>query len=274
MARRANAKKSTFHRPKLNVELSQQTFDKIVAETKDLLDRRYASLAIDLDHITKTNFNPLLLLITAPVYNIYSPFEVAERLQLAKAFHGDDTAFGRFGEEKLLPLFGARECPEKAKNRLWEPIDRDIVVGGKRVLMSIKSGPWTMNQSHANAMIDKFPQIHEATGCSIMIGIMYGRYENLNNKPKLVADALGNPPWFNYLVGRDFWEYVSGIRDVHKRIFDAIRAAQKQFATEHHDETFQEKLVANRIKIAASLRKEFDVEEEEDFWWTLFNNMF
>jgi hypothetical protein len=67
---------------------------------------------------------------------------------------------------------------------------------------------------------------------------------------------------------------VTGVGNVHKHIFAAIREAQRLFATKHKDETFHEKLVSNRLKIAASLRKQFDVEGEEDFWETLFNNMF
>ncbi len=263
-----------FRRKKLATKLDDETVKSIVTETRSFLDRRFKHLAEEFQDIADTNFNPFLLLITAPVYNIFSPLEVAERLQLGKAFHGDDTAFGRFGEEKLLPLFGAKEPPEKAKKAAWEPIDRELTVEGRRYLISVKSGPWTMNQSHANAMIDKFPTIYKETGCPILIGIMYGRYENLNNKPALVEGALGAPDWFDYLMGRDFWEFVSGVKDVHKQIFKAIRLAQREFADAHKDETFHEKLVGNRLRIAASLRKAFDVVEEEDFWETLFNNMF
>jgi len=255
-------------------ELPPGLLDAICHETKSLLERRFQQLAVNFDAIEKTNFNPFLLLITAPVYNLFSPFEVAERLQLGKAYHGDDTAFGRFGEERLLPLFGVDECPEKGSSPQWEPVDCQIEVEGRHYIMSIKSGPWTMNQAHANAMIEKFPKIHEETGDPILIGIMYGRYENLSNKPHLVDQELGEPDWFDFLVGRDFWEFISGIRNVHKHIFQAIRRAQMEFAQEHQDETFHERLVSNRLKIAASLRKAFDVMEEEDFWETLFNNMF
>lgn len=248
---------------------------KFVEETTSFLARRYDNLAVKFDHIAKTNFNPFLLLITAPVYNTYSPFEVAERLQLGKAFHGDDTAFGRMAEERYLRLFGAKRPPEKAKaGPSWTPIDLDTEVEGKRYLMSIKSGPWTMNQEHANAMIERFPEIHKETGANIIIGITYGRYENLNNKPALVDKALGSPDWFDFLVGKDFWEFVTGVTNVHKHIFKAIREAQKAFGAKHFDETFHEKLVSNRLKIASSLRKQFDVEDEEDFWETLFNNAF
>lgn len=264
-----------FVRQDLRDDLDPTIYQSIIRETESLLGRRYQQLAEQFTDISDTNFNPFLLLITSPVYNTFSPLEVAERLQLGKAFHGDDTAFGRFGEEKLLPLFGAENPREKRLGGpAWEPIDKEIIVDGQRYLMSIKAGPWTMNQSHANGMIEKFPAIHEEANCPILIGMMYGRYGDLNNKPLLVEQGLNNPEWFDYLIGRDFWEFVSGVRDVHKHIFKAIRVAQRNFALAHQDETFQEKLIGNRLKIAASLRRKFNVEEEEDFWVTLFNNMF
>lgn len=264
-----------FVRKHLVDGLAEGIHEKIVLETDALLERRFVRLAEEFNTIEQTNFNPFLLLITAPVYNIFSPFEVAERLQLAKAFHGDDTAFGRFGEEKILPLFGATMPQEKVKGKAaWEPIDREILIEGERYLMSIKAGPWTMNQSHAHAMVDKFPAIHEETGCKIMIGMLYGRYIDLNNKPALVENGLGNPDWFEYLMGRDFWEFVSGVKNVHIHIFRAIREAQAQFALRHREETFHERLIRNRLDIAASLRKKFNLDKEDDFWETLFNNTF
>ena len=57
-------------------------------------------------------------------------------------------------------------------------------------------------------------------------------------------------------------------------MFQAIRRAQKRFSDEHSDETFNERLVGNRLKIAASLRKQFNVRDDDDFWGTLFNAMF
>ena len=170
---------------------------------------------------------------------------------------------------------GCTTPPEKkpARDR-WEPIDCDLTVDGRRYLISVKSGPATINQAGANAMADKFLAIHQETGAHVMIGVSYGRYADLTNKAALVERRLSNPDWFDYLVGRDFWEFVSGVKDVHREIFRAIRTAQKRFAEKHKDETFHEKLVSNRLKIAASLRGQFNVDEDEDFWSTLFNNAF
>ncbi len=268
-----------FKRSSLKAKLADGLSIKFEEETFAFLERRFKNLALEFDDISKTNFNPFLLLITAPVYNIFSPFEVAERLQFAKAFHGDDTAFGRMAEEKFLNILGATAPPEKkstdkATRDLWSPIDLHSVIDGQRFLMSIKAGPWTMNQSHASEMINNFKQLRESTGANIIIGITYSRYRNLNNKPSLVQRGLGNPSWYDFLVGKDFWEFVSGVEDVHKEIFTAIREAQRRFAKKHSDETFSERLVGNRLRIASSLRKSFNLHVEEDFWETLFNSMF
>lgn len=267
-----------FKRSSLAETLPEGVYEKIVNETDELLERRLSKANEMLD-IAQSNFNPFLLLITAPVYNIFSPYEVAERLQLGSAFHGDDTAFGRFAEEKLLPLFGATLPVEKKKSNqtlsaLWEPVDRSMVIEGVTYLMSIKAGPWTMNQSHAHHMIEKFPLIKGDSDVRCMIGITYGRYADLNNKPALVDSNLGQPAWFDYLVGRDFWEFATGVKDVHVHIFRAIREAQARFAARHKDETFHERLIRNRLAVAASLRKKFDLDKEDDFWETLFNHAF
>ncbi len=272
-----------FRREQLTVEIPEDFKSQLAEETYQFLCRRFQKLAVDFDDIAKTNFNPFLLLITAPVYNIFSPYEVAERLQLGKAYHGDDTAFGKLAEDKFLKILGARSPPEKiaaaaakdaaAKDR-WSPVDLDIEVEGKRYLMSIKAGPWTMNQSHAAEMIRHFKELHDATGANLVIGVTYGRYQKLNNKPALVDRSLGRPDWFDFLVGKDLWEFVSGVRDVHRHMYQAIRDGQKRFAREHADRTFYEHLKSNALRISQSLRAQFDIENEDDFWGTLFNAAF
>ncbi|MBA3668223.1 MAG: hypothetical protein H0W65_10970 [Sphingomonas sp.] len=272
-----------FRRNQLQEEMPEDFQSQLTEETYQFLCRRFQKLAVDFNDIAKTNFNPFLLLITAPVYNIFSPYEVAERLQLGKAYHGDDTAFGKLAEDKFLKIMGARSPPEKlaakaAKDAVgkdrWSPIDLDIEVEGQRYLMSIKAGPWTMNQSHAAEMIRHFQELHDVTGARLVIGITYGRYRRLNNKPALVDRELGRPDWFDFLVGKDLWEFVSGVKDVHRHMYQAIRDGQKRFAREHADRTFYEHLKANALSISQSLRAQFDIENEDDFWGTLFNAAF
>ena len=190
----------SFHLAKM----PEGQFDSLVKVTRRLLDRRFQKVR-ELTNVASkdVNINPFLMLAMSPAYNIFSPYEAAEYAQNTKLPHGDATAFGRFVEEAIFPIFGAtypNEKPEgrdeisarREEARLFSPIDGEITVEGRRYLMTYKSGPWTMNQSHANEMIANFPSIHDQTGCDIIIGITYGTPDRVNNKPRLVMDRTGN----------------------------------------------------------------------------------
>jgi Type II restriction endonuclease EcoO109I len=212
------------------------------------------------------NINPFLMLAMAPAYNIYSPLEAAEYAQMAKLPHGDATAFGRFVEDKVFPIFGVADPPEKRRSRsLFSPIDKEITVDGTRYLMTLKSGPWTMNQSHANEMIAGFPKIHERTGCDLIIGIFYGSKLRVNNKPGLVTRETGG--YVHTLVGKELWEFVTGVRDAHLCVFAAIQEAQVLFAERHGGKTFAEHLIEARLQLAESFRSAFGVVQSGDAMW-------
>ncbi len=250
-------------------------FEEIVDETDKLLERRLRKARELVDaKSSDVNLNPFLMLALAPAYNIFSPFEAAEYLQNSKLHHGDATAFGKFIEDKILPPFGVSPPNEKKEQpELYSPIDVETTVEGSRYLLSLKSGPWTMNQSHANEMIARFPEIHEQTGDALVIGIVYGTRSRLNNKPGLVERSTGD--YTHTLVGHEFWEFMTGVRDAHKEIFRAIRAAQGKFADRHGGKTFYEQLIEARLSLAASFRGAFDLEgEEAEMWEKIFEGSF
>jgi hypothetical protein len=139
--------------------------------------------------------------------------------------------------------------------------------------MTYKSGPWTMNQSHANEMIANFPGIHDQTGCDIVIGITYGKRERVNNKPELVMRGTGS--YVHTLVGQHLWEFITGVEDAHLSIYDAIRTAQRQFALDHGGKTFFEHLIEARLQLAESLRNAFGlVGAQDDMWEQIFKGSF
>ena len=250
-------------------------FDEIVDETDQLLERRLKKARELVDaKSSDVNLNPFLMLALAPAYNIFSPFEAAEYLQNSKLHHGDATAFGKFIEDKILPPFGVSRPAEKDEDpHLYSPIDVETTVDGKRYLLSLKSGPWTMNQAHANEMINRFPEIHDRTGDSLIIGIVYGTRERLNNKPQLVERGTGD--YTHTLIGHEFWEFVTGVRDAHKEIFRAIRAAQGKFSDRHGGQTFYEQMIEARLALASSFRHAFDLEgEEAEMWEKIFEGSF
>lgn len=264
---------SSIARTTLAPRMDDEVYQKVVLESYAFIERRFQSMQ-ELRRVEAVNLNPFLMLLMAPAYNTFSPFEVAEYLQNAKMPHGDATAFGKFIEARIFPLFGVSNPPEKLADRIrYSPIDAEITVEGKRYLTSWKSGPWTMNQAHANEMILRFPDIHDASGCHIVLGIIYGTENQLNNKPALVRKNTGD--FVHVLVGAELWEFVTGVKDAHMQILDAIRKAQSMFALAHGGKTFYEHMVEARLALAESFRREFALlGDDDDMWDQLFRRAF
>ncbi|HET7507659.1 MAG TPA: PmeII family type II restriction endonuclease [Solirubrobacterales bacterium] len=264
-----------LRRRSLKKKMPVATFNEIVNETEALLERRLAKVQELVDaESSDVNLNPFLMLMLAPAYNIFSPFEAAEHVQNAKLHQGDATAFGKFVETKILPHFGAAgPFEKKSEKSLFSPIDLETEVEGKRYLVSLKAGPRTMNKAHANEMVDKFPGIHERTGAAIIIGIVYGKRGRLNNKPKEVEAGTGD--YTHTLVGREFWEFMTGVRNAHEEIFRAIKAAQARFSSKHEGQTFYEQMIQARLQLAGSIREAFKLEgEETEMWEKIFEGSF
>lgn len=264
---------SALVRDDLADEMPTATYEAVVAESLAFIERRFRSMQ-ETRVISDNNLNPFLMLLMAPAYNVFSPFEVAGYLQNAKMPHGDATAFGKFVEDRIFPLFGMSDPLEKYGGRtVFSPLDAELTVEGTRYLASWKSGPWTMTQAHANEMITQFPIIHDRTKCDLILGIIYGTEKQLNNKPALVRRHTG--PYVHVLVGAELWEFVTGVRDAHMKILDAIREAQSRFAIDHGGKTFYEHMVEARLALAESFRREFKLTgENEDMWTQLFRRAF
>lgn len=264
-------------RRSLLAEMPSNQFDEIVRVTKALLERRFVNLKGITDVASRNiNINPFLMLALAPTYNIFSPYEAAENAQMTKLLHGDSTAFGKFVENSIFPIFGSKSPPQKlasATSGLFSPVDHELTVEGRHYFATWKSGPWGMNQSHANEMIYRFPEIHTSTGSDIIIGIFYGKRERVNNKPGLVMDNTGS--YVHTLVGRHLWEFVTGVRDAHLSVFHAIRQAQARFALEHGGKTTFEHLMESRLKLAESFREAFGlIGAGDDMWELIFRGSF
>lgn len=130
-----------------------------------------------------------------------------------------------------------------------------------------------MNQDHAHNMIRNFPAIHAQTGSDIIIGITYGTANSLNNKPAMVSKVTGN--YVHTLVGRELWEFVTGVKDAHKEVFRAIRQAQREFAVAHGGKTFYEHVIEARLSLSESFRDAFGlVGADDDMWERIFNGSF
>lgn len=251
----------------LAVAFPEEWTEAITSEALDFIERRFDKMQSQTT-VSDYQLNVFLLLMMAPAYNIHSPYDLAGHIQTGPMAHGDSTAFGRFVEEKVFPVFGVRKVPEKsdpATKTLFSPVDAEMDVEGVTYYTTWKSGPWTMNQSHANEMIAQFPTIHERYGRDIILGIFYGRYDQLNNKPALVSRGTGS--YFHTLVGSELWEFVTGVKHAHRHVLYAIREAQNLFANRHGGKTFFEHMLESRLVLTQSIRDEFGIENGDDELW-------
>ena len=241
--------------------------EQITSEALSFIELRFSKMQ-SMVSVSDYQLNVFLLLMMAPAYNIHSPYDLAGHIQTGPMAHGDSTAFGRFVEDKVFPIFGVRRVPEKsaaATQDLFSPIDAEMDVEGTTYYTTWKSGPWTMNQSHANEMSANFPTIYERYGREIILGIFYGRYKQLNNKPAYVARRTGS--YFHTLVGSDLWEFVTGVEGAHRHVLEAIREAQGQFAERHGGKTFFEHMLESRLVLTQSIRDAFDIDSGDDELW-------
>jgi hypothetical protein len=170
--------------------------------------------------------NPYVLMTSASVMNLDQPTAFGAFLFNSKLYMALETSFGKSIEaafigqypvvseqkwmqapEKLVEFAGlvglSRE--EKAKRRVdsvWREIDGSCVVGKRRYLTSIKSGPNTINdtqvQGMTRAIIDNcsrwleqtratYPKVHEL---DMVLGLTYGTDCTTNNKENQILVKL------------------------------------------------------------------------------------
>lgn len=238
MATRANANpffsilRSQRHRfePQEIVEL----FRKVAEDRVDALAARLAKyISVNLPaafekrgHLGDYRTNPYVLMTSASVMNLEEPPAFGSFLFNSKLYMALETSFGKSIEAAFVqqyPLVSKNkwiEAPEKvaefaalggltreekAKKRIdsvWREIDRSCVVGTRRYITSIKSGPNTINdtqvQGMTRAVIDNYQRwfaqtkrtYANVTELDIVLGLTYGTDSTTNNKENQVLVKL------------------------------------------------------------------------------------
>jgi hypothetical protein len=209
--------------------------------------------------------NPYVLMTSASVMDLGDPARFADFLFNTKLYMALETSFGKSVEAACLeqyPLNSADkwiEAPEKiaefaaleglsreerARRRTlsaWREIDKSVVVGHRRYLTSIKSGPNTINDTQVQAMTaaiaehhrtwaqrsrETYPHVEEL---DIVIGLTYGTNRTTNNKenqilvkllehgfeeedrarrPGVLIDQASHSVRVYRRIGKDFWAFI------------------------------------------------------------------
>ncbi len=211
--------------------------------------------------------NPYVLMTSASVMKLSAPARFADFIFNNKLYAGLETSFGKAIEAVVLgnypidtPAPGLWGDPpekltehgalkglsreEKARRRnvsVWREIDKSCVLGRRRYLVSIKSGPNCINDTQVEAMksaiVEKhttwklesqtnYPQVEEL---DIVVGLTYGTERTTNNKenqiliklldfgfveedrvgrPGVLIDAATRSIRVYRCVGQDFWSFI------------------------------------------------------------------
>lgn len=209
--------------------------------------------------------NPYVLVTAASVMKLGDPALFAKFLFDSKLYMALETSFGKQIEAAFVGQYPLRsdhrwsDPPEKlaefaalegldnetkAQRRLesvWREVDRSCVVGGRRFLTSIKSGPNTINDTQVAGMTTAIlsnykawvaqtrvthPNVEEI---DIVLGLTYGTDKTTNNKenqilvkllhkgfeeedsvnkPGILVDSETRKVRVYRCIGRDFWSFI------------------------------------------------------------------
>lgn len=214
--------------------------------------------------------SPYVLLASASVMGLTNPADLARFLVDTKLYMAFETSFGKQIEATFVGLYpigagpGAvwTEPPEKVaehgalaglsreakaaerRGSVWREIDTSCVVGERRYLTSIKSGPQTINDTQVAAMERAIRDHHatwlaetrknhpEVTGLDVVIGLTYGTPATTNNKENqilvklraagfeledatrgVLIDTATRSVRVYRVIGVDFWAFIANPRD-------------------------------------------------------------
>lgn len=192
----------------------------IVKNLPEAIERR--------DGLAEYRTNPYVLLTSASVMQLVESARFASFLFNNKLYMGLETSFGKsiesvlvlpypvgaisndrwkeppekLEESKMLANLTQEEKAQKRIDSVWREVDKACIVGKRRYMVSIKSGPNCINDSQVKAMTDAIAQQYKTwmaqtkktcpgvRELDIVIGLTYGTDRTTNNKENQILVKL------------------------------------------------------------------------------------
>src|SRR5579872_1323154 len=250
--------------------LAQTNKDRVTRLANDISTYIVKNLPKAIDQregLAECRTNPYVLLTSASVMRLIDPNDFASFLFNNKLYMGLETSFGKSIESVLvlpypfaaadgnnwqdppekiaescaLARLGTEEKAQKRIDSVWREIDKSCIVGSRRYMLSIKSGPSCINDTQVKGMTDAIGQQFKSWKAHtdknfrgvkelhIIIGLTYGTDRTTNNKenqilvkllqkgfveedratkPGVLIDAETHTVRVYRKVGIDFWSFV------------------------------------------------------------------
>lgn len=269
------------------------------------------------DGLADYRTNPYVLLTCASVMKLEEPDEFASFLFNNKLYMGLETSFGKFIEAAFVGAYPlskrARhkwiEPPEKAAEAaklvglsreekararttsVWREIDKSCVIGQRRFMTSIKSGPNCINDTQVQGMTTAIIQNYRTwlkqtrttypavTMLDLAIGLTYGTDRTTNNKenqilvklldhgfieedraakPGVLIDSETRSVRVYRRIGSDFWAFIGAPESPGAAAFvflEIILALSKALATGMQAGNLEDKINVKIQALATALGK-------------------
>ncbi|MDQ1184193.1 PmeII family type II restriction endonuclease [Agrobacterium larrymoorei] len=240
------------------------------------------------DTVNQTmEINPFLAPLIWNLHGFSSGSELAEFLIGGHFYIGHGTGFGKFIDEKVLPeVFKTKKLSRKSRSLMnmthsaYDNIDHVVEKGGKRYLLSLKAGKWTIQLGQAvnlNASLNEICKLRASDSTlfeKIIVGTFYGRSEGLTDKYRIIRgintgqnhDVVDITDNVEVISGREFWAWLGDDYDTQDWIIEGIvRATKASAGIERKAAEDTEKIERNITKVFATIQDPHSVDDWKKF---------
>jgi Type II restriction endonuclease EcoO109I len=293
---------------------SQERIAEIASSFREYMNVTASNTIDRRDGLSDYRTSPYVVMACAALLDLSDSERFGQFLFDNKLYAGFETSFGKSIESLLFspyPIDAATEFrweeprekieefalyselsnEERARVRdasVWREVDKSCRLGGRRYLLSIKSGPNCINDTQVAAMVTAIARNRlawwEATrradpdveGIDIVVGITYGTDKATNNKenqilvkllehgfsevnreeePGVLVDTTGRIRAYRR-IGIDFWGFVgdpSGTSDADHVFLEVLLGLAKALADNPLRESFEERVTAKVRSLADAL---------------------
>jgi len=258
--------------------------------------------------------NPYVLLTAATVMRLGDPERFASFLFNSKLYMALETSFGKSVEATLVGHYPVKSKPDarwgepaektaefatlkglsrqdrarKRTSSVWREIDKSVTYEKRRYLVSIKSGPNTINDTQVQAMTQAVIDNHKAwleaslaegaDGIDIVVGLTYGTPRTTNNKENqilaklldhgfveadrkngggILVDASGRIRVYR-VVGSEFWSFIGNPSNLSAQpqvFLEILLALSQALAAGIPQAKIEERLADRMGRLALALAK-------------------
>lgn len=231
--------------------------------------------------------NPFLAPLIWNLHGFNNGSELAEFLIGGHFYIGHGTGFGKFIDEKILPeVFKTQKLSRSSRvamqmtHSAYDNIDHVVEKEGKRYLLSLKAGKWTIQLGQAvnlNASLNQICEFRTAGATSfekIIVGTFYGRSEGLTDKYRIIRgintglnhDVVDLTSDVEVISGRQFWAWLGDDHNTQDWIVEGIvRATKASAAAEKKASEDTEKIERNITKAFSTISDPHSVEDWKNF---------